>query len=297
MAKLLEGKIVADKIKEKLKASVQSLKQVPVLASILVGDDPSAVAYVESQSKIATSLGITYKLYQLAKSISEDELIDFVLKLNADVSVNGIIVQIPLPQDVDYMKVCEFILPNKDVEGMHPTNIGKLLFGPTPLEVAPRAARLPTGRVRIVACTANAVMELLNSTGVDLYGKEVVVIGHSEIVGKPLAMLLLEKFATVTICHIATSKAGKLKEHVQRAQVLIVAVGQAGLIKGAWIKKGAIVVDVGINRLNDKIVGDVEFATAFKRAAYITPVPGGVGPLTVAILMRNLVEAARAQQQ
>jgi methylenetetrahydrofolate dehydrogenase (NADP+)/methenyltetrahydrofolate cyclohydrolase len=163
---------------------------------------------------------------------------------------------------------------------MHPTNIGKLLFG----------------RARIAACTADAVMELLNSINIDLYGKEVVIVGHSEIVGKPLAMLLLEKFATVTICHIATSQAGRLKEHVERAEVLIVAVGQAGLIKGEWIKKGAIVVDVGINRLNDKIVGDVDFAAASNRASYITPVPGGVGPLTVAILMRNLVEAAKAQQ-
>lgn len=279
MAKLLEGKIVADRIKDKLKASVLSLKQAPVLASILVGDDPSAMAYVKSQAKIATSLGITYNLHQLAESISEDELIDFVLKLNADVSVNGIIVQIPLPQDINYMKVCEFILPNKDVEGMHPTNIGKVLFG----------------RVRIVACTANAVMELLSFTGIDLYGKEVVVVGHSEIVGKPLALLLLEKFATVTVCHIGTSKAGKLEEHVRRAEILIVAVGKAGLIKGDWIKEGAIVIDVGINRVGDKIVGDVEFATAAKRASWITPVPGGVGPLTVAILMRNLVEAAQAQ--
>ncbi|MCX5669675.1 MAG: bifunctional 5,10-methylenetetrahydrofolate dehydrogenase/5,10-methenyltetrahydrofolate cyclohydrolase [Candidatus Omnitrophica bacterium] len=280
MAKLLEGRIVADKIKEDLRFRVQSLKQSPVLASILVGDNPSAVAYVKAQAQIASSLGIIYKLHQLAENVSEDELIDFVLKLNADVSVNGIIVQIPLPQNIDYLKICELIQPHKDIEGMHPANIGKMLFG----------------QARMVTCTANAIMELLNSTGIDLYGKEVVVVGHSEIVGKPLAMLLLEKFATVTICHIATSKAGKLQEHVERAEVLIVAVGQAGLIKGEWIKTGAIVVDVGINRLNDKIVGDVEFATAAKRAAWITPVPGGVGPLTVAILMRNLVEAACAQQ-
>lgn len=280
LAKLLEGKLVADRIKEELKVSIKSLKQVPVLASILVGESPGSVLYVKSQAKIAASLGITYKLFQLAEDVSEDELIDFVLKLNADVSVNGIIVQIPLPPGIDYMKICEFILPNKDIEGMHPTNIGKMLFG----------------KARITACTASAVMELLNSTGINLYGKEVVVVGHSEIVGKPLAMLLLEKFATVTICHIATSEAGKLQEHVQRAQVLIVAVGQAGLIKGEWIKTGAIVVDVGINRLNDKIVGDVEFAATAKRAAWITPVPGGVGPLTVAILMRNLVQAAQAQQ-
>ena len=280
MAKLLEGRVVADKIKDDLRFRVQSLKQAPVLASILVGNNPGAVAYVKAQAKIASSLGIIYKLHQLPENVSEDELVDFVLKLNADVSVNGIIVQIPLPQNIDYMKICELIQPHKDIEGMHPTNIGKMLFG----------------QARMVTCTANAVMELLNSTGIDLYGKEVVVVGHSEIVGKPLAMLLLEKFATVTICHIATSKAGKLQEHVERAEVLIVAVGQAGLIKGEWIKTGAIVVDVGINRLDNKIVGDVEFATAAKRASWITPVPGGVGPLTVAILMRNLVEAACAQQ-
>lgn len=280
MAKLLEGKIVADKIKEELKIRVQSLKRSPVLASILVGDDPSAVAYVKAQAKIATSLGIIYKLHQLAESISEDALIDFVLKLNADVSVNGIIVQTPLPENIDYMNICELISPNKDIEGMHPTNVGKLLFG----------------RARIAACTANAVMELLNFTGIDLRGKEVVIVGHSEIVGKPLAMLLLGKLATVTVCHIATSQAGKLQEHVEMAEVLIVAVGQAGLVKGEWIREGAVVVDVGINRINDKIVGDVEFMTAHKRASWITPVPGGVGPLTVAILMRNLVESAYAQQ-
>jgi len=281
LAKLLEGKIVADKIKEKLKANLQSLKQPPALASIVVGDNPGAVAYVKIQAKIASNLGIIYKPYQLPGSISEDELIDFILKLNADPKVNGIILQVPLPVGVSYMKVAEFIQPNKDVEGMHPVNIGKMLFG----------------RARIAACTANAVMELLDSTGINLYGKEVVVVGHSEIVGKPLAMLLLDKFATVTICHVATSQAGRLKEHVERAEVLIVAVGQPDLIKGEWIKEGAIVVDVGINALKDKVVGDVEFQAAAKRAAYITPVPGGVGPLTVAILMRNLVEAAQAQQQ
>lgn len=281
MAKLLEGKIVADKIKEQLKVDLQSLKQPPILASIVVGDNPGAVSYLKIQAKISASLGIIYKPFQLPGNISEDKLIDFILKLNTDPQVNGIILQVPLPPGISYMKVCEFIQPNKDVEGMHPVNIGKMLFG----------------RARIAACTANAVIELLDSTGIDLYGKEVVVVGHSEIVGKPLAMLLLDKFATVTICHIATSKAGRLKEHVERAEVLIVAVGQPGLIKGEWIKEGAIVVDVGINSLKDKVVGDVEFQAAAKRAAYITPVPGGVGPLTVAILMRNLVQATQAQQQ
>lgn len=280
MAKLLEGSILAEKIKEGIKLQAASLKSKPVLVSILVGDDPGSAAYVKSQAKTAESLGIIYKLHQLNRNISENVLIDFILNLNADKTVNGIILQMPLPEAIDYKLVSERILPLKDVEGMHPVNAGKLLFG----------------QANMVACTAGAVMELLNSTGVDLYGKEAVVVGHSEIVGKPLALLLLEKFATVTVCHIATSKAQKLEEHVRRAEVLIVAVGSPGLIKGEWIKKGAIVVDVGINCQDDKIVGDVEFAEAEKRASYITPVPGGVGPLTVAILMRNLVEAAKLQQ-
>jgi len=265
LAKLLEGRVVAEKIKAQIKLSVQSLSPAPVLASVLVGANPGAVAYVRSQEKIASDLGLTYKLHQLPENISEDELTDFIIKLNAEESVNGIIVQMPLPQHIDSKKISESISAKKDIEGLHP-------------------------------CTATAVMELLDSIGIDLYGKEVVVVGHSEIVGKPLALLLLDKFATVTICHIATSKAGKLAEHVRRAEVLIVAVGQAGLIKGEWIKEGAIVIDVGINRIGDKIVGDVEFAAAEKHASFITPVPGGVGPLTVTILMRNLVEATKLQQ-
>ncbi len=265
MAKLLEGRPVAEKIKAQIKLDVQSLGRAPVLASVLVGVNPGAAAYVRAQEKIALELGIAYKLHQLPENIPEGGLIDFILKLNADKPVNGIILQMPLPQHLDYKKISESIAPKKDIESMHP-------------------------------CTPTAVMELLGSTGIDLYGKEVVIVGHSQIVGKPLTLLLLEKFATVTVCHIATSKAGKLAEHVRGAEVLIVAVGQAGLIKGEWIKEGAIVIDVGINRVADKIVGDVEFEAAEKRASYITPVPGGVGPLTVAILMRNLIEAAKLQQ-
>jgi methylenetetrahydrofolate dehydrogenase (NADP+)/methenyltetrahydrofolate cyclohydrolase len=208
-------------------------------------------------------------------------LIDFIQKLNADKSVHGIIIQMPLPAHIDYKKISQYILPEKDAEGMHPANIGKIVFG----------------KAKILPCTAAAVMELLKETGVDLYGKEVVVVGHSEIVGKPLALLLLDKFATTTVCHIGTSKAGKLEEHVRKAEVLIVAVGKAGLIPGSWIKEGAIVIDVGINRIGDKIVGDVEFEAAQSKASYITPVPGGVGPLTVTMLMRNLVEAAKLQNK
>lgn len=280
MAKLLEGKPLAEKIKEEIKREAASLKKKPVLASLQVGENAGAEAYVRSQMKAAENLGIDYRLHKLEADTSEASLVEFIAKLNQDRAVNGIIIQMPLPQQIDYKKISEHILPEKDVEGMHPANIGKILFG----------------KAKILPCTAAAVMELLNSTGVKLYGKEVVVVGHSEIVGKPLSLLLLDKFATTTVCHIGTSQAGKLEEHVKAAEVLIVAVGKAGLIKGEWVKEGAIVVDVGINRVEGKIVGDVEFEAAEKRASYITPVPGGVGPLTVTMLMRNVVESAKSQQ-
>ena len=280
MAKLLEGKCVAEKIKEALIQQVGLLKVKPVLASILVGQNAGAASYVKSQAKVAEALGIAYQLHAFPEDTTESALIDFIQKLNADTSVHGIIIQMPLPKPIDYKKTSQFIAPHKDVEGMHPVHMGKIVFGAS----------------AISPCTPAAVMELLKESGVDLYGKEVVVVGHSEIVGKPLALLLLEKFATVTVCHIGTSKAGKLEEHVKKAEVLIVAVGKAGLIKGEWVKTGAIVIDVGINRVGDKIVGDVEFETAQKRASFITPVPGGVGPLTVTMLMRNVVEAAKLQQ-
>ena len=280
MAKLLEGKPIADRIKEEIKISVQSLKSKPVLASIQVGENAGAASYIRSQSRTAEALGIDYMLHKLPQDIPESALINFVQDINTDPHINGIIVQMPLPVQIDYKKISRFILAEKDVEGMNPANIGRIVFGNT----------------KILPCTPAAVMELLNSTGVDLYGKETVIVGHSEIVGKPLALLLLEKFATVTVCHIGTSKAGKLEEHVKAAEILIVAVGKAGLIKGDWVKDGAIVIDVGINRVGEKIVGDVEFEPAEKRAGFITPVPGGVGPLTVTVLMRNLVEAAKLRQ-
>ncbi|MCX5712286.1 MAG: bifunctional 5,10-methylenetetrahydrofolate dehydrogenase/5,10-methenyltetrahydrofolate cyclohydrolase [Candidatus Omnitrophica bacterium] len=279
MAKLLEGKPVAERIKEELKNKILAMAKPPVLASILVGDNAGAQSYVKSQKKAAENLGIVYQLHSLGNDTDEKSLIEFINKLNVDKSVNGIIVQMPLPQSIDYKKISRHISPEKDIEGMNPQNFGKIIFG----------------QAQILPCTAAAVMELLKESKVDLYGKEVVVVGHSEIVGKPVTLLLLDKFATVTVCHIGTSKAGKLEEHVKKAEVLIVAVGKAGLIKGEWVKEGAIVIDVGINRVADKIVGDVEFEAAEKRASFITPVPGGVGPLTVTMLMRNLVEATKLQ--
>jgi methylenetetrahydrofolate dehydrogenase (NADP+)/methenyltetrahydrofolate cyclohydrolase len=276
----LEGKAIAERVKEGIRKEVASLRAKPVLASILIGDNPGACAYVKSQSKAAEGLGIEYRLQALPSDTQERELIDFINRLNADTEVNGIIVQMPLPEQIDYKKISSHICADKDIEGMHPKNIGKIIFG----------------KAGLIPCTAASVMELINASGIDLYGREAVVVGHSEIVGKPLALLLLDKFATVTVCHIGTSKAGKLEEHVKRAEVLVVAVGRAGLIRGEWIKEGTVVIDVGINRVGDKIVGDVEFEEANKRASFITPVPGGVGPLTVTMLMRNLVSAAKLQQ-
>ena len=276
MAKLLEGKLIAVQLKDVLlKRILASGKQLH-LASIQVGEHPSSELYIKSQKKNAELLGIHYALHKLGQNITQDALIEYIDTLNKEARVSGIIIQMPLPAHIDYKKISEHIAPGKDVEGMNPLNMGKIFFG----------------KSKILPCTASAVMELINFTGVELKGKEVVIVGHSEIVGKPLSLLLVDKLATVTVCHIGTSQAGKLEEHVKRAEILVVAVGKAGLIKGEWVKEGAIVVDVGINKVGDKIVGDVEFEEAEKRASWITPVPGGVGPLTVVMLMRNLAECA-----
>lgn len=281
MARLLEGKPVADRIREEIRSEVAGLPQRPVLASIILGQNPGALSYVKSQKKAAEALGIEYVLHELPEAAGEQGLIELIEGLNADKGTNGIIVQMPLPNHINYKKISAFILPHKDAEGMHPANIGNIIFG----------------KAKIIPCTPAAVMELLKESGIELDGKEAVIVGHSEIVGKPLALLLLDKFVTVSVCHIGTSRAGKLREHVSRAEVLIVAVGKAGLIKGDWIKEGAVVIDVGINKVGEKIVGDVEFETAQARASAITPVPGGVGPLTVTMLMRNLLEASKLQRQ
>jgi len=281
LAQLLEGKIISERIKKQIKEEISKLNLKPVLASIEVGENPAASVYIKAQRRLSEELGIDYQLHKLDSQISETSLIEFIQKINLDKAINGLILQMPLPKHIDYKKISQFIEPKKDVEGLHPENMGKIIFG----------------KAKILPCTAQAVMELLKETQVDLYGKEVVIVGHSEIVGKPLSLLLLDKFATVTVCHIGTYDAGKLEEHVRQAEVLVVAVGKAGLIKGEWIKEGAIVIDVGINRVGDKIVGDVEFETASKRASFITPVPGGVGPLTTTMLMRNLVEAVKIQYE
>ncbi|OGW75550.1 MAG: bifunctional 5,10-methylene-tetrahydrofolate dehydrogenase/5,10-methylene-tetrahydrofolate cyclohydrolase [Omnitrophica bacterium RBG_13_46_9] len=284
-AQLLEGKVIADKIKEALKKEIVSLKEktglCPKLVSVQAGENPASSVYIKSQKKTAEILGIEYVLDTLDADITQEGLIDKIIALNLDAGVSGIIVQLPLPKGIDHKLVMSAISAKKDAEGMHPENLGHVLLGDS--ELAP--------------CTAQAAMQLITSTGIELYGKEAVVVGHSEIVGKPLSMLLLNKFVTTTVCHIATGQRGILPEHVKGAEILVVAVGKAGLIKGDWIKEGAIVVDVGINRVGDKLVGDVEFESARDRAGFITPVPGGVGPLTVTMLMRNVVSAFKIQHK
>ena len=285
MAELLKGKSIADKIKEELRKEVESSKSktgfVPRLVAVQVGENPSAAVYLKAQKNTAEKLGIEYILNTLPKDASQQDAEKLIRDLNSDVDVSAIILITPLPQQVDAKKIVNLIEPIKDAEGMHPSNLGQVLLG----------------KWKMAPCTAIASFALIESTGVDLYGKEVVVVGHSEIVGKTLSLMLLSKFATTTVCHIGTGERGALPEHVKRAEILVVAVGKAGLIKGDWIKEGAIVVDVGINKVGDKIVGDVEFEGASNRAAHITPVPGGVGPLTTTMLMKNTVEAFKAQRE
>jgi len=284
LAKLLEGRPIAEKLKIQLKEEIENLqvkfKTIPTLATIQVGENNQAAIYLKSQKKLAKELGIEFQDHPLLASTTEPELISYISKLNQDKNVTGILLQLPLPSHINSKNIPIHIDPLKDVEGMHPENVGQAIFG----------------KMRIGSCTALAVMELIQSTGVELYGKEAVIVGHSEIVGKPVSLLLLDKFATTTICHIATGQRGYLPTHVKRAEILVVAVGRPGIIQGEWVQEGAIVIDVGINKVGDKIVGDVEFQKAFERAGYITPVPGGVGPVTVVMLMRNLVEAAKLQQ-
>ena len=277
-AKLLDGKQLALNIKEKIKSEIDQLKStykvVPALVSIQVGENPASEVYLRSQRKNAENLGVDYRIEKLEEKVSQDELIKTIEMLNMDKKVNGIIVQMPLPTHIDARLISRYISPLKDVEAVHPQNMGEIVFG----------------NAKVLPCTAASCMELLNSIeSLNLYGKEACVVGHSEIVGKPLALLCLNKFVTTTVCHIATGERGTLPEFVKKAEILVAAVGKAGLIKGEWIREGAIVIDVGINRVEGKLVGDVEFDKARERASYITPVPGGVGPLTVAMLMKNLV--------
>ncbi|HZK18374.1 MAG TPA: bifunctional 5,10-methylenetetrahydrofolate dehydrogenase/5,10-methenyltetrahydrofolate cyclohydrolase [Clostridia bacterium] len=281
-AELLRGKPIADKIKEQVKKDVEELKSkgaTPFLVAVQVGENAASKVYTNAQKKVAESVGIKYELKELDENITQEDLLKYIQELNDNSEVSGIILQMPVPAHID-AKVAQWsIAYDKDVEAVTPYNMGLVSFG------APRLA----------PCTPAGAVELIKSTGVELYGKEVTVVGHSDIVGKPVALLLLNEFCTVNICHIATGERGLTEKHVRNAEILVVAVGVPGLVKGDWVKEGAIVIDIGINRVGDKLVGDVEFEPAAEKAAYITPVPGGAGVATTAVLMQNVAEAAKWQ--
>jgi len=250
----------------------------PGLAVIIVGDDPASRVYVNNKKKACEDLGIYSEEYALPAETTEEELLCLVKKLNNDDSISGILVQLPVPKHIDEKTILDAINPKKDVDAFHPVNVGKIMVGD----------------FDFVPCTPAGVMELIKESGIDVAGKECVVVGRSNIVGKPQAMLLLHKNATVTICH---SKTKDLKEVCKTADILVVAVGRAKMVDESYIKEGAVVIDVGMDRdENGKLCGDVDFESACKKASYITPVPGGVGPMTIATLMKNAVTAAIKQE-
>jgi bifunctional protein folD len=275
-AQIISGTQLSNQIKSKVAQQVSQYvkrgKRAPGLAVILVGADPASQVYVGSKRKSCTEIGITSKSYDLPETTTEQALLELIDELNQDNTVDGILVQLPLPKHIDSTKVIEKISPEKDVDGFHPYNVGRL------------CQRIPTLR----ACTPYGVMKLLETTGISFYGKHAVIVGASNIVGRPMALELLLTGCTVTVTHRFTED---LASHIRQADILVVAVGKPKFIKGEWIKEGAVVVDVGINRIEGKLVGDVEFEIAAERAAYITPVPGGVGPMTVAMLMKNTLSA------
>jgi methylenetetrahydrofolate dehydrogenase (NADP+)/methenyltetrahydrofolate cyclohydrolase len=280
--RLLYGRKLADAMLDEVAGEVKALKEAgiePFLMTLEADDDAAAKVYRESQRRIARQVGINYETIELSPATSQQRLLNYVDRINRDPFINGLIVNLPLPEHINTTVVQWSIARKKDVEGVTPCNLGGLFLGTEGLR----------------PCTAQAILALIKSTGIDLRGKEVVMVGHSEIVGKPTALLLLHEDATVSVCHYATSQRGLLEEHVRNAEVLVVAVGKPGLIKGEWIKAGALVIDAGISTVDNRIVGDVEFESALERAAYITPVPGGVGAVTVAYLMKNTIAALRWQ--
>jgi methylenetetrahydrofolate dehydrogenase (NADP+)/methenyltetrahydrofolate cyclohydrolase len=283
MAAIIDGKAVAKEVQRQIKEEVEGLDRrwgmAPGLAVVLVGDDPASHIYVRNKEKACKEVGIRSFEHLLPATISERDLLALVQHLNKDKNVHGILVQLPLPPHIRAEKILDAVSPHKDVDGFHPVNQGMLILGGDGFK----------------PCTPMGIMKLLEAAGCDPKGKNAVVVGRSNIVGKPVALLLLEKHATVTICH---SRTVNLRDEVGRADILVAAIGKAGLIRGDWIKLGAVVIDVGVNRLaSGKLSGDVEFETAKERASAITPVPGGVGPMTICMLLYNTLKAAKDSLQ
>ena len=277
MANILDGKLTAQKIRSKLKEKVDNLKEnwiIPKLAVIMVGEDVGSKIYVKNKSKACEEIGIEYEEYLLDENISMEELLNLINELNNREDVHGILLQSPIPKHLDINLAIKAISPEKDVDGFHPVNVGKLVLG----------------QETFVSCTPFGVIKLLEEYSIEMTGKNVVIVGRSNIVGKPLIQCLLNKDATVTVCH---SKTENIKEITKKADIVIVAIGKAKFLTADMVKENAVVVDVGINRNEEgKVCGDVDFENVSKIASYITPVPGGIGPMTIAMLMHNIVKAA-----
>lgn len=275
---LLDGKKLSAKIKENLKNEISEFVSktgtTPGLAVLLVGNDPASHTYVAMKAKACKEVGLYSIVHEMPDTVKEDDILSTIKMINENPKVHGLLVQLPLPKHVDATKILEAVDPAKDVDGFHPFNLGRLVAG------------LDT----FVPCTPLGVMELLVEYGIEVQGKDCVVVGASNIVGKPMASLLLNAGATVDICHIHTKD---LKAHTKNADMIFVGVGKAGLITADMVKEGAVVVDIGINKVGDKLVGDVDFDEVSKKCTYITPVPGGVGPMTIAMLLSNTLKAAK----
>ena len=282
MAIIIDGKNLAKKIRQELKQECDELKNNginPKLAVIMVGDDPASKVYVRNKSKACEDVGIDYEEFILKDETTQEELIELIKKLNNDKTINGILLQSPIPKHLNINEAFKAITYMKDVDGFTPSSVGKLCIGED----------------TFISCTPYGVMKMFEEYNIDLTGRDVVILGRSNIVGKPLIQCCLQKNATVTVCH---SKTKNLAEHTKRADVVISAIGQSKFVKADMVKDGAVVIDVGINRGEDgKLTGDVDFENVEKKASYITPVPGGVGPMTIAMLMNNVIKATKEQNK
>ena len=273
---LIDGKKVSGQIRKRLAEEVQELKKktgkTPGLATVLVGDDPASAVYVRNKNKICGELGFQSFEQKLSADTSEEKLLQLVSELNSNQDIHGILVQLPLPDQIDSEKILQAIDPRKDVDGFHPINVGKLVVG----------------NALLTPCTPTGIIALLDHYDIEISGKHAVIIGRSNIVGKPVSMLLLHRNATITICH---SRTQNLEEVTRSADILVAAVGRANFVTDEMVSEGTVVIDVGINRVDGKLTGDVDFEPVSKKASHITPVPGGVGPMTIALLMENTLKA------
>ncbi|MGP4067774.1 bifunctional methylenetetrahydrofolate dehydrogenase/methenyltetrahydrofolate cyclohydrolase FolD [Halobacillus sp. B29] len=276
-AEVIYGKQLAEELREEMKEEVKGLKEhgiYPKLVVVIIGEDPASKSYVRGKQRASEKVGLDSELIELPETTSEQELLELIERLNQDETVHGILVQLPLPDQIADQKVIEAIDPSKDVDGFHPSNVGKMM----------------TGQETFYPCTPYGILVMLKRAEISLEGKNVVIIGRSNLVGKPVGQLLLNENATVTHCH---SRTKNLQEHTRKADILIVAAGKPGLISAEDISEGVVVIDVGVNRVEGKLTGDVQFESARQKASYITPVPKGVGPMTITMLLHNTIKAAK----